>query len=129
MSLAENLRSARKQAGLTQADLSTKIGLTQGAISHIENGTHGISSEALEKWSEACNFEIALIGPAHEESLRLLSALSPPQLSLVVRLLRLLPRLEVAHHITLEGIVETWGRVASSAVDDEVSKAELVRKL
>ena len=45
--LAGKLRSFRKQAGLTQADLADKIGRTDEAISNIERGKSLPSLETL----------------------------------------------------------------------------------
>lgn len=38
MPLGDRLRQARQQSGLTQADLAGKVGVSQGTISHWENG-------------------------------------------------------------------------------------------
>jgi transcriptional regulator with XRE-family HTH domain len=38
MSVGNRLREARKEAGLTQAELGTKVGMTQVSISDLENG-------------------------------------------------------------------------------------------
>lgn len=43
---------ARKEAGLTQKDLSDKTGITQGDISKLENGTSNPSLKTLQRIAE-----------------------------------------------------------------------------
>jgi len=43
-SLGERIRLVRKQLGLTQDELCTKVGLSKGFISDVENGKRNISS-------------------------------------------------------------------------------------
>lgn len=43
---------ARKEAGMTQKDLSDKTGITQGDISKLENGTSNPSLKTLQRIAE-----------------------------------------------------------------------------
>ena len=43
---------ARKEAGITQKDLSDKTGITQGDISKLENGTSNPSLKTLQRIAE-----------------------------------------------------------------------------
>ena len=46
---------ARKEAGLTQAELSEKTGISQADISRLENGTRNPSLALLNRIAEAVN--------------------------------------------------------------------------
>lgn len=51
--ITKALIHARKEAGLTQAELSKKIGISQADISRLENGTRNPSLAMLERIAEA----------------------------------------------------------------------------
>ena len=44
---AERLKELRTEKGLSQRELAKAVGLTQGAITHWENGVRSPSGEAL----------------------------------------------------------------------------------
>lgn len=50
-----SLVRARKEAGLTQAELSEKTGISQADISRLENGTRNPSLSLLNRIAEAVN--------------------------------------------------------------------------
>ncbi len=50
-----SLIRARKEAGLTQAELSEKTGISQADISRLENGTRNPSLALLNRIAEAVN--------------------------------------------------------------------------
>lgn len=50
-----SLIRARKEAGLTQAELSEKTGISQADISRLENGTRNPSLALLNRITEAVN--------------------------------------------------------------------------
>ena len=50
-----SLVRARKEAGLTQAELSAKTGISQADISRLENGTRNPSLALLNRIAEAVN--------------------------------------------------------------------------
>lgn len=50
-----SLIQARKEAGLTQAELSKKTGISQADISRLENGTRNPSLALLNRIAEALN--------------------------------------------------------------------------
>ncbi len=54
------LRRARKQAGLSQADLAPRAGVTQSVISAHESGQRQPSVLALARLVGAAGFELAL---------------------------------------------------------------------
>jgi HTH-type transcriptional regulator / antitoxin HipB len=49
------LKTARKQAGLTQYDIAEKLKTYKGAISRIENHAEDIKLSTLEKYAHALN--------------------------------------------------------------------------
>jgi transcriptional regulator with XRE-family HTH domain len=55
MSIGENIRRLREQAGMTQADLGKVLGVTHSAVSLIENGKRGISLKQADKIAAALN--------------------------------------------------------------------------
>ena len=62
--IGEQLREARKAAGLDQNALAAKIGIGQGSVSHIEKGTRDPSIDVIERWLQACGLEFQIIAPA-----------------------------------------------------------------
>lgn len=58
----EFVRSARKLKGLTQAQLSALLGVSQGRVSEIESGSakQGPTIGLLAKIADACGFKLAL---------------------------------------------------------------------
>lgn len=54
----EQLRQARKAAGLTQAQLAARIGKTTQYVSNYERGTRNPKSATLAAFSEALGFNI-----------------------------------------------------------------------
>lgn len=53
--LGKRVRSQRKLMGLTQEDLSEKVGISCSFMGHIERGTRKLSVDTLVKLSEALN--------------------------------------------------------------------------
>lgn len=51
---------ARKKAGLTQKELSSRTGIAQGDISKLENGNGNPSIKTLQKLAEAMNMTLKL---------------------------------------------------------------------
>lgn len=58
MSFAENIKSIRLNAGLTQQELAEKLNLDRSAVSHYENGDSTPTVKTLCKISEL--FEISI---------------------------------------------------------------------
>lgn len=55
-----SLIKARKDAGLTQAELSKKTGISQADISRLENGTRNPSFALLKRIAKAVNATIRI---------------------------------------------------------------------
>ena len=47
MALSDDLRQARKNAGLTMVDAAKELGIKQSSLSRIENGSTGVPSQRL----------------------------------------------------------------------------------
>ena len=57
------LRLARRNAGMSQAELAMKSKTSQAAISEIERGRRQPSVELLNRLLRGCGHQIAVIGP------------------------------------------------------------------
>lgn len=55
-----SLIQARKEAGLTQEELSKKTGISQADISRLENGTRNPSLALLNRIAEALNVTLRI---------------------------------------------------------------------
>lgn len=55
MNIYENIKTARKKAGLTQTELATAIGVTQKEISRWETGTRTPQVETIANICKALN--------------------------------------------------------------------------
>jgi len=58
MTSATVLRSARRRAGLTQAELAARVGTTQSAIARWERAASAPSLERLTELVRACGLEL-----------------------------------------------------------------------
>jgi transcriptional regulator with XRE-family HTH domain len=60
MRAADFVRTARNRAGLTQLELGKRAGVTQAAISRIEDGKVSPRFDTLARLLEACGFSIEI---------------------------------------------------------------------
>lgn len=85
--MAENIRKYRKLAGLSQAELGTRLGTGAKNVSKFEQGAHNLRLDTVEEVARALNIRPHLLleppttstlSPAEclHEAMRLLSALS-----------------------------------------------------
>ncbi|WP_291445517.1 helix-turn-helix transcriptional regulator [Desulfovibrio sp.] len=96
--IARRLQLARKQAGLTQGQIASIIGLPRPAISEIEAGRRKVSAEELIALSEAYGISISWLTslssratpPAVELAARELAKLKQEDLDAVLNLLKTL---------------------------------------
>lgn len=58
--LGANLRAARKEQGLTQADLAARVGLSQSRVSHLEQHAQELSVEQLLAWCAVLGLELSI---------------------------------------------------------------------
>ena len=59
------LKQARRNKRMTQAELAAFLGLPQGYISQVENGKHDIKVSTMQDWAKVLGFELMLI-PTNE---------------------------------------------------------------
>lgn len=52
-----NLRMARKKAGLTQAEMSSRVGISQAGLNKYERARSKISILSIFKWCDACDLK------------------------------------------------------------------------
>jgi len=68
--VAEQLKAARRQAGLTQQQLAERAGLNRLTVGRMENLTHGdMSVAALLRLLEAAGFELKVVKVGHARTL------------------------------------------------------------
>ncbi len=58
--LGHLLRSARKQLGMTQADVGARLGLSQNRVSHLEGHADELSVKQLLVWSAVVGLELSV---------------------------------------------------------------------
>lgn len=58
--LGQLLRAARKQRGLTQAEVGARLGLSQNRVSHLEGHADEISVKQLLTWCAVVGLELSL---------------------------------------------------------------------
>lgn len=98
--LAERLRQAREQAGLSQAQVARKLRIHRPSVSEIEAGRRRVSAEELSQLAELYGVSLAwltqtgtnLPDPAVELAARELAKLKKDDLDRVLELLRTLRR-------------------------------------
>lgn len=111
MTLRELLRVARDFARLTQAQVGAGIGWSDGThINAIENGRKDTTFDAVDKWMDVCNCELAVLPKALTvESIGVaarLATLDEHDRELLARLARVIPRLDVTSRDRLESDLE-----------------------
>lgn len=63
MTIGKKIKKQRQSIGMTQADLATKIGVTQSAIAHYEADKRATSLDVIVKIAKALRVDVAeLIG-------------------------------------------------------------------
>jgi transcriptional regulator with XRE-family HTH domain len=68
--VAEQLKTARRKAGLTQQQLAERAGLNRLTVGRMENLTHGdMSVAALLRLLEAAGFELKVVKAGHTRTL------------------------------------------------------------
>lgn len=54
VTIGNELRAARRAAGLTQVGLASRLGLRQSHISEYETGKRRIYADVYRRWLDAC---------------------------------------------------------------------------
>ncbi len=72
MWLANELRRARKAAGITQGELAMTIGVTQTTVTRWETGERSMSTDKLEAVCRALGVRVQLLREAEADALRTL---------------------------------------------------------
>ena len=68
--VAEQLKEARRQAGLTQQELADRAGVNRLTVGRMENLTHGdMSLAAFLRLLEAAGFELKVVKAGHRRTL------------------------------------------------------------
>jgi transcriptional regulator with XRE-family HTH domain len=61
---ASMIREARLQAGLTQAELATRLGVSQSAVAKLEREGSNPTVRTLDRTLRAAGFRLQMIAPA-----------------------------------------------------------------
>lgn len=61
------LRAARREAGLTQADVADRLGITTPAFSKLERNAARASFDRIHRLCTVLGLEIALLSPAADQ--------------------------------------------------------------
>ncbi|HZI91413.1 MAG TPA: helix-turn-helix transcriptional regulator, partial [Thermoleophilaceae bacterium] len=69
MSPAVLIREARRTAGLTQQDLAGRLGITQGAVAHMERPGSNPTVARLDEVLRATGARLSLTATAHASSI------------------------------------------------------------
>lgn len=104
MALRDLLRPMRDQAGLTQRALAVRLGVTATAISRWETGDRAIDLDTAEKWADACGVRLGVDGATPIQHV----GLAEHDINILMRLLRLLPRLHPVAREDLEHLLDRW---------------------
>lgn len=67
MNFSDRLKDVRKNAGLTQAQLSEKLGITAQSYSQYETGKRNPKSETVQKIAKALGVDVDVLRPTKEE--------------------------------------------------------------
>lgn len=94
--IATRLRAAREQAGLSQGQVATLLGLQRPSISELEAGRRRVSGEELTRFAEIYNVSISWLmkdesevsDPAVELAARELAKLRKEDLDTVLNVIR-----------------------------------------
>lgn len=100
LSIAQRLRAAREQVGLSQGQVAVMMGLQRPAISEIEAGRRGVAAEEITKLSDIYGVSVSWLtkaesevpDPAVELAARELAKLDSKDLDRVLQLLRTLKK-------------------------------------
>jgi transcriptional regulator with XRE-family HTH domain len=90
--LGERIRKARRDANMTQGDLSERLGISQGVVSNVETGVSTIDAPDLPLWAEILNKPIMYffveedLDP-HERALAILNMFPDDRLEFVLQML------------------------------------------
>ena len=69
--ISKNVRLYRKEAGLNQAQLAEKLGVTKAAVSNWEKGVNGIDTDTLFKMSEILGVSVSQLGGIENEIIQI----------------------------------------------------------
>lgn len=98
--IAQRLRAAREQVGLSQGQVALMMGLQRPSISEIEAGRRGVAAEEITKLSNIYGVSVSWLtraeseipDPAVELAARELAKLDSSDLNRVLQLLKTLKR-------------------------------------
>ena len=90
--LAERIRRARRDADITQGELASRLGVSQGVISNVETGVSTIDAPDLPQWAAALGKPVMFFYlddelSLHERAAAILSMFPEERLTFVLQML------------------------------------------
>lgn len=104
----QQLRAARKRAGLTQVKMAEILDVTQPHVSAIEKGSSDTGLAKAEMWALATGHHIVVVNHETELLAAELSVLGDKDAELVLRLVDLLPHLSEDNRDVLTALFDAW---------------------
>ncbi|MBC6962743.1 helix-turn-helix transcriptional regulator [Anaerolineae bacterium CFX9] len=90
--LAERIRRARREAEITQGELASRLGISQGVVSNVETGVSTINAPDLPQWAAALGKPVMYFYlddnlSLHERAAAILSMFPQERLAFVLQML------------------------------------------
>jgi transcriptional regulator with XRE-family HTH domain len=130
-SLGHKLRALRGDIGLNQEQMAARVGITQSAVSKIENGTRMPSRQVIEAWVGVCGKTMEIAGlpevsDAERELLDAAAEVNPDDLYLLSEALRGLAVVKGKDREHARSMLEWLASRAPSAVDGEMPESATI---
>jgi transcriptional regulator with XRE-family HTH domain len=108
--LVDGLKPAREAAGLTQQELATALGWNgSGAHAHVgrvERGERSTTVEYVERWYEICGSRLLVLSTHTSDDAAAAAVAASGRMDLLVRLARVIPRMDEHALARLDADVE-----------------------
>lgn len=110
MAILDDLKAARRAAGVTQAQMADHLGLARSTITKFERGERFISLAEAVAWAERCGVKLLVATPVGEAG---------SEHPLVRQLASCIERLSPDNLASLEALLAAWGKSSRSPTDDQ----------
>ena len=104
------LKTLRSLIGISQSAMAARLGMDRSYYSRIERGDRPVDVALLAQVAGMADVRIAIIRPSDEGLMGDLSSLSEHDLTIVLRIARLLPSLAPLRKSDLETLIASWSK-------------------